>query len=129
MAFRPMLSGILSSSGGAFVGDFSITAGTGGAREGFASSTFATDLGIAAFGVAGGDFNADGGTVEAVFWNGSSTHVLYIKSGSASAANINIDGTSYTLTFSSTASSYDIYTFSGGTQVIFDSVTYEITVS
>lgn len=126
MAFRPMLPGILSSSGGAT--GFSITAGTAGAAEGYASSTFATDLGATSFGSATGDSTADGGTIEGVYWQ-DETHILAIKNGSASASNISIDSTDYTLTFESTVLGYDIYAFSSGTQVIFDGNTYEITVT
>lgn len=107
---------------------FSITAGTDGTDEGYASSAFATDFGATSFGSATGDSTADGGTIEGVYWDGD-THIFAIKNGSASATNINIDGTDYALTFLEPVLGYDAYTFSSGTQVIFDGNTYDITVT
>lgn len=90
---------------------FDLTAGNNGASEdGWISATAAAAFGASAYGSVTGDTDADGGTAEVVVEDGSNG-VLYILSGSASASTITIDGTDYTLTFSSTTSGYDIYSF------------------
>jgi hypothetical protein len=112
-------------------GGFSITAGTfGGSFIGWLSASAAAAFGASSFGSASGDFAVDGGTAEAVyFFAAAAGHILLIENGSASASTVTVDGTDYTLTFSSTGSGFDQYTFGPATSLFVDSVTYAIEVT
>lgn len=124
MAFRPMLSGILSGAATTALGDFAMTAGASGSgSDGYYSSQIATALGGTAYGSVVGDTSADGGTVEAIIDNG----VFWILNGNQSATNVNIDGTDYALTYSYTDSGYDYYEYSPPDFVAGN--TYQITVT
>lgn len=123
MAFRPILPGIFSGATSGGAGAFAMTAGSRPSADGYISNQAASFVGVSAIGSVSGDVSADGGTVEILLDSGD----FYILGGNQGATNINIDGTDYELTYSSSSAGYDIYSFSGPDFV--SGTTYQITVT
>ena len=113
-----------------------LVAGRSGLFEGYVDSDYTSAFGVSTCGSLGNTSAPGGGVVGAVF---SSPEPIFVPGGGDGRTNyvavtddntglstISIDAVSYTLTFGQTSSGYDLYTFSDGTQRIFDGNTYTI---
>ena len=95
--------------------------------EGYIDSDFASTFGFSTFGSLGNTSAPGGGVVGAVFTvGGGGTSYVAVTDDNTGLSTISIDAVSYTLTLLVTSSGYDLYTFSDGTQRIFDGNTYTI---
>ena len=99
--------------------------------EGYIDSDVAPTLDTSTFGSLDNTSAPGGGVVGAVFTDsggGGDGRINYIAvtDDNTGLSTISIDAVSYTLTLLVTSSGYDLYTFSDGTQRIFDGNTYTI---
>ena len=96
--------------------------------EGYSDSDFASASGFSTCGSLGNTSAPGGGVVGAVFTDsgGGSRNSVAVTDDNTGLSTISIDAVSYTLTFDQTRSGHFLYTFSDGTQRIFDGNTYTI---
>ena len=125
MAFRPLITGIMSS--GASTGA-QITMGESSGQPYYFSEQAASDFVSTAVGSATGDLNADGGTIEILGQGNSVIVALYILGGNGTnPLNVNIDGTDYSANYQGLSNGYRIYSFGGSVFTIGN--TYRVIVT
>ena len=93
--------------------------------EGYIDSDVAPTLDTSTFGSLDNTSAPGGGVVGAVFSLVDDNFVV-VTDDNTGLSTISIDAVSYTLTFDLTGLGYDFYSFSAGTQRIFDGNTYTI---
>ncbi len=109
-------------------GEIAMTAGVfSGAYFGYGDGSSGSPFG-ASFGTLS---NTSGLTINSLYsFNDSGwQNVLIVPDTSPTLNTILVDGTSYTLTPSGTSGGFDLYAFEPGTQLIFDTIEYDITVT
>jgi len=107
-----------------------LVAGRSGDYEGYIDSDYASVSGLSTCGSLGNTSAPGGGVVGAVFslivFVGYAINRVVVTDDNTGLSTISIDAVSYTLTYSHTTNGYDTYSFSDGTQRIFDGNTYTI---
>ena len=98
--------------------------------EGYIDSDVAPTLDTSTFGSLDNTSAPGGGVVGAVFsylvGQNTALNFVAVTDDNTGLSTISIDAVSYTLTFDQTRSGHFLYTFSDGTQRIFDGNTYTI---